>query len=99
MLPQPNVSDGTPRPAMTLDSISTGPRAGHFQFTIGKGMCVVAAFAVVLSIAPTGLAAVVISFLLGFYYMLYRNVLPGAPLPPCSVGKRRKVSKIQEDLR
>ena len=43
------------------------------RFTIGRAMVLIAASAVLLTIARSGFAAVVISSLVGFYYVVLRH--------------------------
>jgi hypothetical protein len=59
------------RPATLLDVDALRSSPAKFQFTIGKGMAVVAVFAVVFAITPTALAAAAISTLIVFYSVIY----------------------------
>jgi hypothetical protein len=52
------------------------------QFTIGSIMIAIVAFALVFAIVPTGLAAAVVSALGGFFYVVFRHIARGDPLPP-----------------
>ena len=58
------------------------PAPTTYQFTIGKLMMLIAAFALILAVTPTGLAAIIVFLVVTFYYSIYRCVSPGPSLPP-----------------
>jgi hypothetical protein len=65
----------------------TSATPAMWQFNIGTFMVVVVAFAIVFAIVPNGVAAVVVSSMLSFFYVVFRHVAPGDPLPG-RVGRR-----------
>jgi hypothetical protein len=62
--------------------VLSNPAPTTYQFTIGKLMKLIAAFALILAVTPTGLAAVIVFSVVAFWYSIYRCVSPGPSLPP-----------------
>jgi hypothetical protein len=67
------------RPIEPAEEMPTPPNPPTGQITIGRAMIFIAAFAVILAVMPTGLAAVSASLLLGSYYYLCRHALTSTP--------------------
>ena len=64
------------------EGVLADPAPTTYQFTIGKLMKLIAAFALILAVTPTGLAAVIVFSIIAFYYAIYRCISPGPSLPP-----------------
>ncbi len=70
------------------EAVLADPAPTTYQFTIGKLMKLIAAFALILAVTPTGLAAVIVFSIIAFYFAIYRCIAHGPSLPP-----RRRAAK------
>ena len=70
------------------EEVLADPAPTTYQFTIGRLMKLIAAFALILAVTPTGLAAVIVFSIIAFYFGIYRCVSAGPSLPP-----RRQAAK------
>ena len=70
------------------EHVFADPAPTTYQFTIGRLMKLIAAFALILAVTPTGLAAVIVFSIIAFYFGIYRCVSAGPSLPP-----RRRAAK------
>jgi hypothetical protein len=70
------------------EHVFADPAPTTYQFTIGKLMKLIAAFALILAVTPTGLAAIIVFSVVALWYSIYRCVSPGPSLPP-----RRRAAK------